>query len=104
MDVLILVVGICGAMLAVLVATASKSNSDYDYHRGWRDHEELMRQYGTSPNDEALLKELKQAVKLYVKTCGLYKSGDVKYIETAGNWKEFKDIAWELTVLRKERK
>ena len=101
--ILLIIVGVATVTI-VLTAASNKAQGEYDYHRGYRDHEEVMRLYEMSPDDEALLKELKQAVKLYIKQTGLYRSGDVKNLESATDFKEFKDRAWEVTVKRREQK
>lgn len=75
-----------------------------DYNRGWQDRDDLLKLHEMSPDDEALLKELKAAVKLYIKQTGLYRSGDIKKLESATDFKEFKDEAWMVTVKRKEEK
>jgi hypothetical protein len=61
-----------------------------------------MQLYEMSPDDDALLAELRIALKSHIRTTGLYRKGDSGRIDKANDWKEFKDIAWELTVLRKE--
>lgn len=103
MDAIVIVIVIVSAAVMVLVAMSVIAELNRDYDKGWRDHEELMKLYDMSPDDDALLKEMKQAVKLYIRDQKLYQSGDVKLLESATNWKEFKDSAWEVTVLRREK-
>lgn len=98
--------GFIALISAVVILFSAKDHfsEEMDYHRGWSDHEDLMRLYDMTPDDEALLNELKSAVKLYIKQTGLYKRGDVQSIDSATDFKEFKDEAWRVTVLRKEQR
>lgn len=105
MDALILVIVTLAAVLLILCASGVIAQQDRDYYTGYHDgygaHERLCEM---TPDDEALLKEMKAAVKLYIKQSGLYRSGDVKNIESAADFKEFRDEAWKVTVLRKEKR
>lgn len=85
-----------------LIATADKANGDRDYHQGWADHAALMKAYEESPDDEALLKEMKRALKAYIRAEKLHRKGDSGRIDKTTDWKEFKDVAWNTTVRRRE--
>lgn len=72
------------------------------YHEGYEDCQRIHNYYEMTQNDDALIAELKNALKVYLRSNNLYKKGDVKIIDSAIDWKDFKDIAWNMTVFRKE--
>ena len=87
-------------IIAVARITIEESRS---WSEGFEDHARLMQLYEMSPDDDALLAELRTALKSHIRTSGLYRKGDSGRIDKTADWKEFKDVAWELTVLRKEK-
>ena len=86
-------------IIAVAHRTIEESRS---WSEGFEDHARLMQLYEMSPDDEKLLCELRTALKSHIKTAGLYRKGDSGRIDKATDWCDFKNLAWELTVLRKE--
>ena len=90
------------AIYILLMGEMSVRQSEYD--RGYADREALQAIYEMSPDDERVLAELKKAMKLHLKETGLYKSGDVKRIDSIRDFAELKDKTWELAVRRREKK
>ena len=72
------------------------------YNEGYDDCQRVHNNYEMSPDDNLLLAELKGALKEYIRANGLYERGDIKIIDKALDWKDYKDIAWRMTVYRKE--
>lgn len=97
---------LCGSMIALVIIIITKAHESAwekdQYHKGWCDRQKLADACEMSPDDEALLKEMKKALKNYVRATCLYKKGDSSRIDKVADWREYKDIAWELTVRRKE--
>jgi hypothetical protein len=89
-------------VLVVVICSHHVAEAQRSWSEGFEDHARLMQLYEMSPDDDALLAELRTALKSHIKTAGLYRKGDSGRIDKTADWKEFKDIAWELTVLRKE--
>lgn len=91
-----------GVIITVLICSQHVAEAQRSYREGFEEHARLMQLYEMSPDDDKLLSEMKAALKSHIRTAGLYRKGDSGRIDKAADWKEFKDIAWELTVLRKE--
>lgn len=74
------------------------------YDEGYKDCMRVYNDFEMSPDDELLMEELKDALKLYIRHNKLYEKGDVKRINSASDWRDFKNTAWNVTVFRKEQK
>ena len=82
---------------------ASQGAREAGYKEGYEDCARVHNNYEMSPDDDLLMEELKGALKLYIRHHGLYEKGDVKRIEKALDWYDYKHIAWNMTVFRKEK-
>lgn len=90
-------------IITVMMSAHKVAQAQRSWSEGFEEHARLMQLYEMSPDDDALMAELRTALKSHIKTAGLYRKGDSGRIDKTADWKEFKDVAWELTVLRKEK-
>jgi hypothetical protein len=102
MGVMITYALLLGVMVTVWVCAHHVAQAQRSWHEGFEEHARLMDLYEMSPDDDKLLCELRTALKSHIKTAGLYRKGDSGRIDKTADWKEFKDLAWEITVKRKE--
>jgi len=96
---------ICVAFVGFLLIMDRESAvraREVGYNEGYDDCQRVHNNYEMSPDDDLLLAELKGALKEYIRANGLYERGDIKIIDKALDWKDYKDIAWRMTVYRKE--
>ena len=89
-------------ILTVIICAQHVADAQQSWSEGFEDHARLMQLYEMSPDDDALLAELRTALKSHIKTAGLYRKGDSGKIDKTTDWYEFKNLAWELTVRRRE--
>ena len=89
-------------ILTVILCAQHVAEAQRSWSEGFEDHARLMELYEMSPDDDKLLCELRTALKSHIKTAGLYRKGDSGKIDKTADWSEFKNLAWELTVLRRE--
>jgi hypothetical protein len=89
-------------MMIVLICAHRTIEASRSWSEGFEEHARLMQLYEMSPDDDALLSELQTALKSHIKTAGLYRKGDSGKIDKTSDWHEFKNLAWELTVRRRE--
>jgi hypothetical protein len=89
-------------VITVLISSHHVAQAQRSWSEGFEDHARLMQLYEMSPDDDALLDELRIALKSHIKTSGLYRKGDSGRIDKTTDWSDFKNLAWELTVLRRE--
>jgi hypothetical protein len=89
--------------MVIIVAAHRTIEASRSWSEGFEDHARLMQLYEMSPDDDALLAELRTALKSHIKTAGLYRKGDSGRIDKAADWSDFKNLAWEMTVLRREK-
>ena len=101
-EALLIIISSIMMMVCLTSIAYEKEYGDREYHEGWHDHQRLMDALEESPDDERLLEEMKKALKQYIRKEGLYEKGDVAAINRTRGWKEFKDLAWDLTVRRKD--
>lgn len=90
------------AVMIILAMACEKAHEKDQYHEGWMDRARLEEACEMSPDDEAVLREMKKAWKAYLRANCLYKKGDSGKVDFARNFKEFKDVVWDTTIRRKE--
>lgn len=103
MDAIFTYMMLMAVMLTVIISSHHIAQAQRSWGEGFDDHARLMELYEMSPDDDALLAELRVALKSHIKTAGLYRKGDSGRIDGAVDWSDFKNLAWELTVLRREK-
>ena len=89
-------------VLTVILSAHKVAEAQRSWSEGFEEHARLMQLYEMSPDDDKLLCELRAALKSHIKTAGLYRKGDSGRIDSAADWSDFKNLAWELTVHRRE--
>lgn len=87
------------AIMIVLSKLAEMGHDANEYKRGWRDCESAMKIM--TEDDEAILKEMKSALSLYIKQTGLRRRGDERRIELVNDYESLRYTVEDLTVLRK---
>lgn len=102
MDAIFTYMMLMAVMLTVIISSHHVAQAQRSWSEGFDDHARLMELYEKSPDDDALLAELRVALKSHIKTAGLYRKGDSGRIDKTTDWSDFKNLAWELTVLRRE--
>ena len=102
MDALYIYLMLLAVVMIVIVCANHTMQESRSWSEGFEDHARLMQLYEMSPDDDALLSELQTALKSHIKTAGLYRKGDSGKIDKTSDWYEFKNLAWELTVRRRE--
>lgn len=102
MEAMVTFVLLMGVIITVCICSHHVAQAQRSWSDGFEEHARLMELYEMSPDDEALLAELRAALKSHIRTAGLYRKGDSGRIDKTADWKEFKDLAWELTVRRRE--
>ena len=99
----IVLAGILIAMTFLIVFKAYESEHlKNKYHEGWKDRAELEAEMQRSPEEDAVLKTMKTAMKQYMRTSCMYRRGDSGKIDNAEDFKGLKDVVYELTIRRKE--
>jgi hypothetical protein len=102
MDAMFTYMMLMAVILTVIICAQHVADAQQSWGEGFEDHARLMQLYEMSPDDDALLAELRIALKSHIKTAGLYRKGDSGRIDKTTDWSDFKNLAWELTVLRRE--
>ena len=99
----IVLVGILIAMTFLIAFKAYESEHlKNKYHEGWKDRAKLEAEMQKSPEEDAVLKTMKQAMKQYMRTSCMYRRGDSGKIDNAEDFRELKGVVYELTIRRKE--
>ena len=102
MDAILTYMMLIAVVMTVVICSHHIAQAQRSWSEGFDDHAKLMELYEMSPDDDALLDELRTALKSHIKTAGLYRKGDSGRIDKTTDWSDFKNLAWELTVLRRE--
>lgn len=102
MEAMIIFMMLMGVIITVCISAHHVAQAQKSWGEGFEEHARLMEMYEMSPDDDKLLAEMRTALKSHIKTAGLYRKGDSGRIDKTADWKEFKDLAWELTVRRRE--
>ena len=89
-------------VVAMLTLLYRKSEYDHGYNEGWADCEDIHNKYEMSPDDDAVLKVLKESIKDYAKKTDAYERGDIKAIDSIKDFGELKHGVWEIFIYRKE--
>lgn len=103
MESMAILMMLLGVILVVMHCAHRAIEASRSWSDGFEEHARLMQLYEMSPDDDALLGELQTALKSHIKTAGLYRKGDSGRIDKTSDWYEFKNLAWELTVHRREQ-
>ena len=85
-------------------AVSSLKSGDEWYEEGWEDCAKAHHHFGMTPDDELVLKHLKLAFKAYIKEKGYRRRGDVKKLDRAENFDDFRHIVWEICELRRSKR
>ena len=102
MDAIFTYLMMMAVVITVIISSHHVAQSQRSWSDGFEEHARLMQLYEMSPDDDALLAELRTALKSHIRTAGLYRKGDSGRIDKTTDWSDFKNLAWELTVLRRE--
>ena len=102
MDAILTYLMMMAVVITVIISSHHVAQAQRSWSDGFEEHARLMQLYEMSPDDDALLDELRTALKSHIKTAGLYRKGDSGRIDKTTDWSDFKNLAWELTVLRRE--
>ncbi len=102
MHVGILCFGSCVLIVfSTLIALENKGRYDHGYDEGWADCEDIHNKFQMSPDDDAVLKVLKESIKDYAKKTDAYERGDIKAIDSMKDFGELKHGVWEIFIYRK---
>lgn len=98
-----ILVGILIALTFLVIFKAYESEHLKDkYHEGWQDRANLEEEIQKSPEEDAVLKTMKTAMKQYMRTSCMYRRGDSGKIDSAEDFRSLKEVVYELTIRRKE--
>ena len=98
-----ILVGILIALTFLIICKAYEVEHLKDkYHEGWKDRAELEAEMQKSPEEDAVLKTMKTAMKQYMRTSCMYRRGDSGKIDSAEDFRSLKEVVYELTIRRKE--
>lgn len=92
-----------GAIMYLIAFLSDHENHKNGFDRGWDAHARIHKLYELTDDEEALLKECKLMLKCYLATNDLKRHGDIKMIDNCTDFAEFKDVAFQTTVLRREK-
>lgn len=96
-------VGLLIAMTVLIIFKAYERAGYKDsYHEGWEDRAKLEAEMHSSPEEEAVLKTVKSAMKQYMRSTCMYRRGDSGKIDKAEDFTALKNVIFDLTVRRKE--
>ena len=94
--------GLCVLLVcSMLMMLESKRRYDHGYDEGWSDCEDIHNKFQMSPDDDAVLKVLKESIKDYAKKTDVYERGDIKAIDSMSDFGELKNGVWEIFIHRK---
>ena len=99
----LIIVGILISLTFLVIFKAYETQGIKDrYHEGWSDRAEFEAEIQKSPEEDAVLRTMKNAMKQYMRTSCMYRRGDSGKIDSAEDFKAFKDVVYEIAIRRKE--
>ena len=90
-------------LILVLRAITELEGREKWYEEGWRDCESYHNHFGMTSDDKEVLKQLKLAIRAYIKSKGYWRSGDYKKLDRAENFDELKHLVWDICVARRAK-